>query len=286
MSDKLEGWAYPLNQKVLGYYIADHAYVKAPNNGPAYFNCWGGHSGDHQYQVDGGTGNGNYAMANCYRGPEVMAHTDTAYVVPYGVDGVCHQSANRFLYSACPWVGPAVVVTNPVHGVRGGIASVLAFGVYGHSLAAFLVIYGKCKTDLAAKVVESPAEESNPQNFFEELGRLHADLADSLLKGNEHDPLKLIRSEFDIVIKHAIGNEFVTDKIAELQTALFKERISIAESSVKGEDFAHKINDAVNVSLRGMATHLGKDQYRKLFDLDPDVPLILVRPEITAVTRK
>ena len=133
MADRLEGWAYPLDQTILGYYIADHAFVKAPNNGSAYFNCWGGHSGAHQYRVEGGSGDGDYAVANCYRGIPVLGHTDTAYIEAYGLDGVCHKAANRFLYSANPWFGPAVVVTDPIHGVRGGIASVALFGVYGNT---------------------------------------------------------------------------------------------------------------------------------------------------------
>ena len=289
MSDRLEGWAYPLDQKVLGYYIADHAFVKAPNNGPGYFNCWGGHSGAHEYRVEGATGEGNYAIADCYRGIDVLGHTDTACIEAYGVDGVCHQAANRFLYSACPWFGKAVVVTDPWHGVRGGIASVAAYGIYGKSEAIFLAIYGTCKAKHTGLALERPSEvapTSTPTDYREELGALHANYADSVLRGSAQSPLEHIRSEFELVVRHAIGAEFVTGKMAELQLVLHKAKDTIAASSARGEDFAHRINDAVNACLGQMATHLGADQYRKLFDLDPDVPLIFVRPEIAAVTRQ
>ncbi len=289
MSDRLEGWAYPLDQTVMGYYIADHAFVKAPNNGPSYFNCWGGHSGAHEYKVEGGEGEGNYTLANCYRGIDVLGHTDTAYIEAYGIDGVCHQAANRFLYSACPFWGLPVVVTNPLHGVRGGVASVALFGTYGNSAAAFLGIYGSCKlrhTELPHERPTGERPESVPASYREELGVLLTDYADKVLSGNTPDPSDYIRSEFEICIKHTLGAEFITSKIAELQTKLLNEKDSIAASSVKGEDFAHRINDAVNAWLRQMATHLGEDQYRRLFDLDPNVPLILVRPDIAAGTRQ
>ena len=287
MSNHLEGWAYPLNQKVRGYYIADHAFVKAPNNGPAYFNCWGGHSGAHEYKVEGGSGDGNYALAHCYRGKEVLGYPDTAYIEAYGIDGVCHQAANRFLYSATSWRKP-VTVTN-LHGVKGGIASTLLFGTYGKSVAAFLIIYANCKRKCTGLSFEKPsqaASRSVPADFSEELGILHADYAERALSGNAPSPSDHIRSEFEIVVKHGLGVEFVTDKIAELQTTLLEEKDTIAASSAKGEDFAHRVNETINVSLRQMATHLGAEQYRKLFDLDPDVPLILVRPEIAAATRQ
>jgi hypothetical protein len=289
MSDSLEGWAYPLEQTVFGYYIADHAFVKAPNNGPAYFDCWGAHSGDGEYQVEGGSGGGNYAIADCYRGIDVLGHTDTAYIEAYGIDGVCHQAANRFLYSACPWLGPQVVVTDPFHGVRGGIASVLAYGVYGNTSASFLSIYATCKFTHTGLSLERPpkaAPKSSTTGYREELGVLLTDYADRTLRGDIPNPFDHIRSEFEIVVKHALGTEFVTDKIAELQGALLREKKTIAASNAEGEDLANRINDAINSCLGQMATHFGADQYRRLFDLDPDVPLILVRPEIAAATRR
>lgn len=289
MSDSLEGWAYPLEQTVFGSYIADHAFVKAPNNGPAYFDCWGGHSGDGQYQVEGGAGDGNYAVEDCCRGIDVLGRKDTAYIEAYGIDGVCHQAANRFLYSACPWWGPAVVVTDPFHGVRGGIASVLAFGTYGNTFAAFLSIYGTCKLTHTGLSLERPPKaipKSSTTGYREELGVLLTDYADRTLRGDTPNPFDHIRSEFEIIVKHALGTEFVTDKIAELHGALLREKETIAASNAKGEDFANKINDAINSCLGQIATHLGADQYRRLFDLDPDVPLILVRPEIAAATRR
>ena len=289
MSDSLEGWAYPLEQTVFGYYIADHAFVKAPNNGPAYFDCWGGHSGDGLYQVEGGSGSGDYAVANCCRGMDVLGHKDTAYIEAYGIDGVCHQAANRFLYSACPWWGPAVVVTDPLHGVRGGIASVLVYGAYGQTFAAFLAIYGACKFTHTGLSLERPPKatpKSSTTGYREELGALLTDYADRTLGGNTPNPFDHIRSEFEIVVKYALGTESVTGKIAELHGALLREKETITASNAKGKDFANRINDAINSCLGQMATHLGADQYRKLFDLDPDVPLILVRPEIAAATRR
>lgn len=288
MAEVLEGWAYPLEQTVFGEYIADHTFVKAPNNGPAYFDCWGGHSGVGQYKVEGGSGLGNYAIADCCRGPDVLGYKDTAGIV-YGIDGVCHQTANRFLYSACPWFGPQVVVTDRSTGVRGGIASVFVYGTYGQSFPIWLPMYGTCKLTHTGLSLERPpkaAPKSGTTGYREELGVLHTDYADRTLSGNIPNPFDHIRSEFEIVVKHALGTEFVTGKIAELQGALLREKETIAASNAKGEDLAHRINDAINSCLRQMITHLGADQYRRLFNLDPDVPLILVRPEIAAATQR
>jgi hypothetical protein len=291
MADTLEGWAYPLEQTVFGEYIADHTFVKAPNNGPAYFDCWGGHSGAGEYQVAGGSGPGNHIIADCCRGLDVFGFKDTAGII-YGIDGVCHQAANRFLLSACPWfllLLPTVVVTNPFTGVRGGVASVLMYGTYGRSFPMWLSTYNTCKSLVAGLPLESPpkaAPESGAAAYHEALGALYAGYADRTLKGDAPSPFDHIRSEFEIVVKHALGTEFVTGRMAELQGALLKEKETVAASNAKGKDIAHRLNAAINSCLGKMATHLGADPYRKLFNLDPDVPLILVRPEIVAATQR
>jgi len=287
MTDLLEGWAYPLDAKVAGYYIADHTFVKAPNNGPAFFDCYGGHSGQGEYKVDGGTGNGEYKVANCYRGPDidlpgVGTVKDTAYLV-YGVGGVCHQVANRFLYSACPWIGKQIIVTGP-KGCRGGMASALVYGIYGGA-APFTPVYATCRAvSVPAPRLNNSNPDESPETYEDAINKLHSELALRAENGNPSDTNEIIRDEFNVAIKYTLGEEYATNKIDEIHSSLLKEKDAIVGDGFKGKDLADKINDVLNENLRKVASHIGAKEYKKLFGMDPDKPLILVRPELVANT--
>jgi hypothetical protein len=276
MSDLLEGWANPIQALP----ALDHTFVKAPNNGPAYFDCFGGHEDPAQHLVSGATGDGHYSIADCYRESHILP--DTAGLI-YGITGVCHQAANRFLYSSWPWFGRPIVVTDPFKGVRGSILSVALYGTLGVDVGIFLITYAACYFSCTGERLENlatPMPNSNPVGYDEELGSLLAGYIDNVRNGVNLDPFEPIRAEFDLGVKHVLGEEFVTDKMAELHQALLREKDEIVAANVRGEDLAHRMNDAVNRYLRQLATHLGSDAYRKLIGFDPDVYIVVVDPEI------
>lgn len=118
---KLEGWVTP----TAATKYADHTFVYCPNYG-FYFNCWGGgdiHGPSAVKNCEGDNGQA-YIRANCYRCP-VLGLPDTAGIGAYGINGVCHQSSNCFLYAA----GTTLRIVNGRP--RGLVQSVGAFGTYG-----------------------------------------------------------------------------------------------------------------------------------------------------------
>lgn len=117
----LEGWAIPTTATK----YADHTFVYCPDN-KSYFGCWAG--GDigatDAVKICTGTYENAYAVANCYR-DSLPGFPDTAGIGVYGYNGVCHQSANCFLYAA----GTLLKLKN---GRPGGlVASTAAYGLYG-----------------------------------------------------------------------------------------------------------------------------------------------------------
>jgi len=84
--------------------VADHTFVYCTDN-QRYFYCWGGGNIHHKNSVLILTGKWKnaYPVANCYRTPFTFngrTYPDTAAVGVYGVNGVCHQSTNLFMYAA------------------------------------------------------------------------------------------------------------------------------------------------------------------------------------------
>jgi hypothetical protein len=92
----------------------DHTYHCARNSS-GVTTCWswtGGESGG--TTVSGSTGYGTYAKAKC-------TSTNLACLFAYGVDGVCHQEANRGLRTAFKTIATAA----------GYNISYALFGTYG-----------------------------------------------------------------------------------------------------------------------------------------------------------
>lgn len=87
----------------------DHTYVEL-NPGVAY-GCHGRSSGGHPIC----SGQGNVEQGACLSSP-----TGTAGIA-YGMEGVCHQAANRILW-------PARLTVSSARGARG---SLFAWGLYG-----------------------------------------------------------------------------------------------------------------------------------------------------------
>ena len=131
MSDRLEGWSYPVSETipVSGLKILDHTFVKAPGKGPAFFDCFGGHASPKAHAIAGAAGNGDYSVANCYR--MSLGLPDTAGLGLYATHGVCHQAANRFLWSACGvFSGPTI------HNAQAYMLTFAMYGTYGRPLVA------------------------------------------------------------------------------------------------------------------------------------------------------
>ena len=119
---------------------AEHTYLKVPSRedrvgnranpgkGTRYFQCWGSCRGEHgTHGVHRRSYSGYFLVPDAYRIPQQLSehdwYEDTASGA-YGINGVCHQSANRFLLSG----GGLLDLKD---GIRGYWASFAAYGSYG-----------------------------------------------------------------------------------------------------------------------------------------------------------
>jgi len=125
-TDTFEGWCTPVSfgNGDIGKY-ADHTFVYCTNKDSS-FKCWGSANRNDPYaaKVCSGEDNKAYCRANKYR-LSIGNFEDTAGVGVYAINGVCHQSANLFLYSA----GITLPLNQPRP--RGILASHALYGIYG-----------------------------------------------------------------------------------------------------------------------------------------------------------
>jgi len=289
MADLLEGWSYPVSETVYGLNILDHTFVKAPSNGPAYFNCFGGHAAPQAHPLEGASGNGNYAVANCYRQPSVLP--DTAGLAPYGTHGVCHQAANRFLWSACGLFSGATVHNAQAYGL-----SFSFYGTYGRPLAAppppspwppipepppdFVAIYGACwaKAKLVGETLwyEKPAPAS-PQGFEQRIVALHAGIHS---KREKVDPNAVLDEELRLLIEERLGPKFELAKIREVRNRALARAHSVATSDLRGRAFADAINGIAVQYQDELEEHLGSENHSQLLSVGPKERYALVDPEL------
>lgn len=110
----------------------DHTWVETENPRDV-FHCIGTLSG----KPDGGEPalHGEYkANEQAYRiAVHCRGEYDSCFIHPYGIDGVCHQMANRFLYPIGRTYYP-----NEQWRPHGYIASSIAYGTWGHSFRRWL----------------------------------------------------------------------------------------------------------------------------------------------------
>lgn len=136
-------------------FLADHTYVDCfvdPNVLPGKtaenrFKCWGMNCFAPYGMAAEVTGYGDYNIADQHRGTKPL-FPDTAEVGIYAIHGVCHQSANRFLWPA------GILLSSRL--VAGYWASVALYGVYGTS--AF--------SGWTAATRESPKPVPNPPTML------------------------------------------------------------------------------------------------------------------------
>src|SRR6266481_2422644 len=265
MSDLLEGWSFPVSETIpiSGLKILDHTFVKAPNNGPAYFNCFGRHESPKAHRLEGASGMGSYAVANCYRLPFVLP--DAAGFGVYARHGVCHQAANRFLWSACGWLtGPTV------HDAQAYYLSFSIYGTYGRPLWVlpppaffppspepppdFAAIYAKCNLLGGTPSVEED-RSAVPKQFHGRIIALHQQLH---AKQVAHDPNVVINEELRLLVEAHLGADFEFGRIQEIRSGALQRANKVATSDLRGAAFANEINVVAVEYLDGMRSIWGR----------------------------
>ncbi|MBA8962427.1 hypothetical protein JOJ86_006770 [Rhodococcus percolatus] len=256
----LEGWAVETFGKA-----ADHTYVSSPENGK-YFNCFGGHAGPNPRKIVEGLG--NYAIADCYRQSWIfatpLAGYDTAGII-YGIEGVCHQAANRFLYSAN--------VTLDLK-VSGYWLSTLLYGVYGTTFRRWLDDwYFPCSSHhpSAADGVSEPPEHP----LIERIREIHT-AANGL-------PTHTDLVDETAAVTRYFAPDVDPEQFRDIQLQYLQERDTLAESGLTGERLAERLNDLGRRMQGDLVARLGPTQYEKLNGVPADVQVDLIEPNARQV---
>lgn len=256
--DVLFAWANPVAGAGK---LADHTWVTSfPEpfacvlGGPPhhYWYCWGDchPAGPGTTARALGNASGALAVARCIGEPDRKDNRPFSPTVAginfYGVDGVCHQVANRILFATS---GPG---TDPltVHGAHGYEVSVFAFGSYGGSESEWAQRLGQCGGSRSAP-----------------------------LKKGRDDLARLIGERVG-----AAGAESLTAPVREQRMLLSKGCASlerdIKAGRVSGVQFASAMNDAINERLLALAKELGPEAYQAVFRAFPEERVDVVDPRI------
>ncbi|MDD5473145.1 MAG: hypothetical protein PHU34_03245 [Candidatus Methanoperedens sp.] len=276
---RLEAWATKISD------VADHTYVYCPQNGQ-YFNCWGGHDGPDQRMIC--AGEGIYEVANCYRKP-AFGHDDTAGIGAYGVNGVCHQTANLFMYSSRQVLDLRV---------RGYIFSVAAYGIYGTAfpfgkitegiffgswlLAVYNPCYQRYKDSNIAKSATPKMNLGEGSELFKKIQKCHNVMLTGMPPEHPHD---VTVQEFATLVRH-IAPGIDIGIFDDLQRDLLKERDALLKTGIQGKQLADKMNDLVKEFQKGLSDRVGPGLYQKLTGLEAGETINIIDPEIAASVAK
>lgn len=253
---------------------ADHTWVRAPANGQK-FECWGGSNGTTRVT----SGNGSYNRANCYR-CHIWPFRDTAGIGIYAVDGVCHQSANCFLYTAGRTLNTSV---------RGYWFSIFCYGVYGRSFWRWLVApYGTCSWSTSwalqpmALSVAGNGDGEDDEPAAEEdavIGIVRDVYLPSFSRGREKHPHELLVEETEKVTKHYVP-EVDYDKVRRIQMDYLQKRDDVIARGHKEDQLANRLDDLARKVQKDLLKVLGAEHYEQLMGVKPDQQLGIVEPDL------
>jgi len=284
----LEGWAMPI-----GSTGADHTFVYCREYN-SYFCCWnnGDINAEGAVKICTGILEDAYARADCYR-CSILFVPDTAGIGTYGWNGVCHQSANCFLFAAATQL-------RLVNGHPGGLdASTAAYGAYGadnpldffsqfpHWKQWLKDIYSPCRNNKESRLsATSNVRETSNDLLFQETHQLYERLRTQPQGANAAD-VKI--SDLVLLIKHALpGLGLDLEKIANLQRSYLQEHDGflgaefprIPETKVIDEKSAERVNKLSAQFQKALAQQIGPDNYMKLTGRGPNETIELINPEI------
>lgn len=272
----LEGWTANINFGNWSTDWADHTWVRSPANNQ-FFDCWGGHDGPNRRFIT--SGNGSYNRANCYR-CHIWPFRDTAGIGIYAVDGVCHQTANLFLYTAGRTLN---------FNVRGYWFSVFSYGVYGRSFPRWLLVpYGTCSmwTPFGARAtaltagsgddddVEVSAADEDPI-----IGIVRDVYAPSFSRGKEKHPHELLVEETEKVTTHVLpGINY--EKLRRVQLDYLQKRDDVIARGHKEQQLAKRLDDLARKVQKDILKIVGTEHYEQLMGVKPDQFLGIVEPDL------
>jgi len=255
-----EGWAAYVSIGGMTTDWADHTWVNSPQNG-RYFECWGGHSGPSPRQIV--VGNGSYNWANCYRCP-IWPFADTAGTGIYAVDGVCHQSANCFLYTAN-------VTLN--FNVRGYWFSLFSYGTFGRSYLRWLAApYGWCTWWTPRAIADQPAEELPEEEGRPDVEKGELDPAiaivqrvygQTVMSRKPKHPHELLAEEVAGITELYVP-EVKFSELQDIQMDYLRKKDDLIARGHKEDQLAKRLDDLARKTQRDIAKKVGRERYERL----------------------
>jgi hypothetical protein len=198
----------------------------------------------------------------------VLGYPDTAAIGIYGVNGVCHQSANCFLYSA----GVSLNFT-----VLGYWASLLAYGPYGTNYLWWLAaVYDVCSWFNPAIAAEMPEAAAVEPSAVDKLRDLYASFLAQAQPPNPHD---VIIGEAATVVQHHVPG-FNPSVYRDLHAEFLNQKDAAIATGDTGQALATKLNDLSGQLQAAVEKRVGPDIYKKLNGVDAGQTACLCDPRL------
>ncbi len=289
--------------------VAEHTYLKVPSRedrignranpglGTRYFLCWGGCRGeDGSHGVHRRSFDAYFLVPNAYRiGQEFLGdwREDTAGYI-YAVNGVCHQSANRFLLSG----GGLLALKD---GVRGLWASLTAYGPYGTFVLTEPVSQGLFFAEWKKKIydpawsawgptadgaTEAESTDGNARLFLAVQAEYASALAE--LGAAQRSPQaiehELVWRTSGLFMRDVLPDLDVHD-LLEPHLDLLRQKDRILASK-DDPDLPARINELIARFQVDVAARIGEEAFRKIASHPSTEAVQIVDPSIWAASRQ
>lgn len=282
----LEGWAYPTDYLFLEHVPggADHAYVVSSDG--KRWGCGGGSQGGSRIA----RGHGSHRKANCFS-------QNTSGIV-YGVNGVCHQIANRIL-----WAARGI---HTVHRAKGYVWSASIYGSYGSDGPGWAARKLACQinnwprprwppwfsaapneVDLPASVIDEFASNDDDagEEVFDENDVAYQSKLRSLHDDPELSKRALAGAELELLLNYRSDHGLTSAQIVDLQNLQVDLReahqhlvTGLHSGQLSREKFVLQLTSAMREAFQQFEKRLGEELYLKVFDLPPDHAPAIINP--------
>jgi len=243
--------------------VADHTYVSCPEIDKT-FTCFA-MAGTEDRLINKSMG--YYDLANLYRMP--FGFSDTAGIA-YGVTGVCHQAANRFLLATRPpillnFTVRAYWLSIALYGLLGKDAIIWSSAVFLPNAIKFGLRRKEETLQLAA--LHKPIAQT-----------ISAEQTEAVMNVPENEIISNVACDLAAPIIPKVKPKKLKEDIVDL----LNEKDRIIGSGMRGEEMANKINELVGVSTKSLASQLSDSEYRNLVGAQKGEEVLVVDPEIAA----
>jgi hypothetical protein len=260
----------------------DHVYVKFDNG--ETFRCAGGDSGGEP--LDDASGDEDFELASKFNKPmeipipfDYLIGTKTFYLptgdtgVIYGINGVCHNMANRIMFPT----------RATVHKARGYPLSLLLFDVYGTKVPwKYIEAFVRALPFPIRKLIEWMGLLSFWRKLEDGIKREWEKRCREL--GIKSDVLleESMSKDYKALLEEALDGNITEEEVLKIM-ALVNDHESLlystSDEKMSYVDIINDVNMQNNIYLKKIHNILGDERYEKLFNIKVGEELNLFNPE-------